>query len=184
MPLLRIPALASRPQTYPLLRTFTSVSLLLKQLPPRRQIPDNEIIETFLKGSGPGGQKINKTSSAVQLKHIPTGIVVKCQETRSRTQNRKYARRLLQDRIEEAELGDEARTRVMGKEKAEKKKSAAKKRRRKYRKLAEDGEVGEDGLDGKDRAADAGDEGLEESSAKDAGVRGDDGRVHGAGNVG
>lgn len=121
---------------HPLRHLFhTTPFLASKPLPPRRVIPESEIIENFLKGSGPGGQKINKTSSAVQLKHIPTGIVVKYQDTRSRALNRKTARRLLQDRLEELELGDEARTRVKGREISKKKKSAAKKSRRKYRAL-------------------------------------------------
>ncbi|KAF2243441.1 hypothetical protein BU26DRAFT_405220, partial [Trematosphaeria pertusa] len=107
-----------------------------KQLPPRRVIPESEIEENFLKGSGPGGQKINKTSSAVQLKHLPTGIVVKCQDTRSRSINRKTARRLLQDRIEELELGEDSRTAVKARAKSRKKASADKKKRRKYRRLA------------------------------------------------
>jgi hypothetical protein len=121
-----------------------------KSLPPRTPLLDTDLIENFLKGSGPGGQKINKTSSAVQLKHIPTGIVVKYQDTRSREVNRKMARRILQDRIEEMELGEGARTRVKAREKSKKKASSAKKARRKYRKLAEgkegkEGEVGEEG---------------------------------------
>lgn len=72
--------------------------------------------------------------------------MVKYQDTRSRAQNRKTARRLLQDRLEELELGDEARTRVKGREISKKKKSAAKKSRRKYRAL-EAGKEGEDGAD-------------------------------------
>jgi protein subunit release factor B len=126
-------------------RAFTcSATGLEKSLPPRRVLLDSEIIENFLKGSGPGGQKINKTSSAVQLKHIPTGIVVKYQDTRSRTINRKMARKILQERIEEMELGDDARTRVKAREKSKKKASADKKKRRKYRKLGEGEAVGED----------------------------------------
>jgi len=107
-------------------------------------ISDNDILESFLKGSGPGGQKINKTSSAVQLKHIPSGIVVKCQETRSRSQNRKIARRILGERVEEAELGDGARTKIKEAVENKKKRSGEKKRRRKYRALAEGAEEGKD----------------------------------------
>jgi protein subunit release factor B len=101
-------------------------------------IDENEITESFLKGSGPGGQKINKTSSAVQLKHGPTGIVVKCQETRSREQNRKLARQILGERLDELEKGDESRTAIKTKRAQTKKASAAKKSRRKYKKLEDE----------------------------------------------
>ncbi|KAI4679325.1 uncharacterized protein J4E84_008353 [Alternaria hordeiaustralica] len=142
-----LPALRFRPNV-PRLQTAslsTSPSLLNgKSLPPRTPLLDADLIENFLKGSGPGGQKINKTSSAVQLKHIPTGIVVKYQDTRSREINRKMARRILQERIEEMELGEGARTKVKAREKAKKKASSGKKARRKYRALAgeKDGEDG------------------------------------------
>ncbi|KAK3056102.1 hypothetical protein LTR09_003338 [Extremus antarcticus] len=134
-------------------RTFhAAVRLEEKALPPRRIIDETEITESFLKGSGPGGQKINKTSSAVQLKHLPSGIVVKCQGTRSREQNRKDARRLLGERLEELEKGDESRTAIKVERKRTKKASADKKARRKYKKLADekaglqdDGESGGDG---------------------------------------
>lgn len=135
-----------------------------KSLPPRTPLLDTDLIENFLKGSGPGGQKINKTSSAVQLKHIPTGIVVKYQDTRSREVNRKMARRILQDRIEEMELGEGARTRVKAREKSKKKASSAKKARRKYRKLAEgkEGEEGEgEGVEGVGMCVGGSEEGAE-----------------------
>ncbi|KAF2016729.1 hypothetical protein BU24DRAFT_423090 [Aaosphaeria arxii CBS 175.79] len=122
----------------PVRTLFATPPSLAKQLPPRRVVLDSEIEENFLKGSGPGGQKINKTSSAVQLKHLPTGIVVKCQETRSRTQNRKLARQILGERIEELELGEQSRTHIKAREKSKKKSSADKKKRRKYRALEED----------------------------------------------
>ncbi|KAB2579727.1 putative peptide chain release factor-like protein [Lasiodiplodia theobromae] len=108
-----------------------------KPLPPRPVINEDDITESFLKGSGPGGQKINKTSSAVQLKHHPTGIVVKYQGTRSRTQNRKTARRMLAERLEEMEKGDQSRTQIKRAVQAKKKASKAKKSRRKYRALEE-----------------------------------------------
>jgi protein subunit release factor B len=140
-----------RPAVHHILRRalHSTPALLEKQMPPRKVIPESDIIENFLKGSGPGGQKINKTSSAVQLKHIPTGIVVKYQDTRSRALNRKVARRLLQDRLEELELGDEARTAVKAREKSKKKASSDKKKRRKYRALeagkTDEGEAIEEG---------------------------------------
>ncbi|KAF1827505.1 uncharacterized protein K489DRAFT_302942, partial [Dissoconium aciculare CBS 342.82] len=106
-----------------------------KALPPRLVIPESDLDESFLKGSGPGGQKINKTSSAVQLKHLPTGIVVKCQETRSRDQNRKLARRILAERLDFMEKGSQSRTAIQQEIKRKKKASATKKSRRKYKKL-------------------------------------------------
>jgi peptide chain release factor len=63
-------------------------------------IKESDLIEKFILGSGSGGQKINKTSSCVYLKHIPTGIEIKCQRDRSRELNRYYARRELCERIE------------------------------------------------------------------------------------
>ncbi|MEI8300837.1 MAG: peptide chain release factor-like protein [Chlamydiota bacterium] len=63
-------------------------------------ITENDLIEKFILGSGKGGQKVNKTSSCVYLKHIPTGIEIKCQQDRSRTKNRFLARRELCERIE------------------------------------------------------------------------------------
>lgn len=65
------------------------------------EITDDNLIEKFILGSGKGGQKVNKTASCVYLKHIPSGIEVKCQSERSRELNRFYARRLLCEKIEE-----------------------------------------------------------------------------------
>lgn len=59
-----------------------------------------DIEEKFIKSSGRGGQKVNKTSSAVFLKHIPTGITVKCGSDRSRNINRFLALRRLVEQIE------------------------------------------------------------------------------------
>jgi protein subunit release factor B len=66
------------------------------------ELTDADIEETFVRGSGSGGQKINKTSSCVQLKHLPTGTIVRCQETRSREANRWLAREMLAERLLEA----------------------------------------------------------------------------------
>ena len=80
----------------------------------------------------------NKTNSAVQLRHKPTGIVVKSQATRSREQNRKIARDLLAARLDEMVNGDQSRTAIVGSVKKQRSDSAAKKSRRKYKKLEEE----------------------------------------------
>ncbi|MCJ1268985.1 hypothetical protein MMC22_008873 [Lobaria immixta] len=106
-------------------------------MPPRLVINEADIEEAFLKGSGPGGQKINKTACAVQLKHIPSGIVVRCQATRSQQQNRKIARQLLADKIEEKEKGPDSRVALKQQIKRNKKADRRKKAKRKYGKLAD-----------------------------------------------
>jgi protein subunit release factor B len=63
-------------------------------------INEKDIEEKFVRSSGRGGQKVNKTSSCVYLKHIPTGIEVKCIKGRSQSLNRFLARRELVKRIE------------------------------------------------------------------------------------
>ena len=66
---------------------------------------ESDITEKFVKGSGPGGQKINKTSSCVYLLHRPSHIEIKCQRARSQALNRFLARRELCDRLEDRVLG-------------------------------------------------------------------------------
>jgi len=61
---------------------------------------EKDIKESFVRSSGPGGQNINKVATCVVLHHIPTGIQVKCQSTRSQGLNRWRARSLLLDKIE------------------------------------------------------------------------------------
>jgi protein subunit release factor B len=63
-------------------------------------IYEKDIEEKFIRSSGSGGQKVNKTSTCVYLKHIPTGIEVKCMKERSQSLNRFLARRELVKRIE------------------------------------------------------------------------------------
>ena len=79
-------------------------------------VSERDIEESFIRSSGPGGQKVNKTSSRVQLVHLPTGLTVKCQRERSQSLNRHLARRLLLNKIEERQKGFVAAE----KEKAEK----------------------------------------------------------------
>ncbi|MCJ1276933.1 hypothetical protein MMC21_004741 [Puttea exsequens] len=120
------------------IRNFTSSNAVAAaQLPPRPKIKEEDIVENFLKGSGPGGQKINKTNSAVQLKHTPTGTVVKSQATRSRSQNRKIARRVLAEKLEEVEKGSESRTALKAATASKKKAAKTKKAKKKYRALDE-----------------------------------------------
>ena len=68
-------------------------------------VSEKDIEETFIKSSGPGGQKVNKTSTCVFLRHIPTGLTVKCQRERSQALNRFLARRILLDRVERRQKG-------------------------------------------------------------------------------
>lgn len=63
-------------------------------------IQEKDIEEKFVRSSGSGGQKVNKTSTCVYLKHIPTGIEVKCMKERSQSLNRFLARRELVTRVE------------------------------------------------------------------------------------
>jgi protein subunit release factor B len=71
-------------------------------------IHENDLIEKFILGSGSGGQKINKTSSCVYLKHIPSGLEVKCQRDRSREMNRYLARKELCEQWEEIQLKEKS----------------------------------------------------------------------------
>jgi protein subunit release factor B len=71
-------------------------------------IKAEDLVEKFVRSGGHGGQNVNKTSTCVYLKHIPTGIEVKCQKERSQALNRFFARRLLADKIENQILGKES----------------------------------------------------------------------------
>lgn len=68
-------------------------------------IRDEDLVEKFVLVSGPGGQKVNKTASCVYLKHLPSGIEVKCGKERSRELNRFLARRQLCEQLEKEQLG-------------------------------------------------------------------------------
>ena len=78
---------------------------VLKDRMDKLGVKDSDLKESFIRSSGPGGQKVNKTSSCVFLIHIPTGLTVKCQQERSQALNRFLARRILLDRIEKLKTG-------------------------------------------------------------------------------
>ena len=62
-------------------------------------INESSLIEKFILGSGSGGQKLHKTASTVYLKHLSSGVEVKCQESRSREDNRYFARARLCEKV-------------------------------------------------------------------------------------
>jgi len=89
-------------------------------------IRDEDLTETFTRGTGAGGQKINKTSSTVVLVHVPTGTEVRCQRERSQSQNRVIAREELCAKLE----ASRAAARQEIKDAVEKKKRQSRKRPR------------------------------------------------------
>jgi protein subunit release factor B len=80
----------------------------------RLGVKEGDLEESFIRSSGPGGQKVNKTSTCVFIRHLPTGLSVKCQRERSQSINRFLARRLLLDKIERMQSGiiDEEKKRI------------------------------------------------------------------------
>lgn len=79
-------------------------------------ISEHDIEESFIRASAPGGSNVNKTSTCVYLKHIPTGIEVKCQQERYQAQNRYLARLILARKIEgraKKQLAEETQKRLM-----------------------------------------------------------------------
>lgn len=86
---------------------FTSLPMITKEkwnrlaeLMVQLHINEADLYEKFILGSGKGGQKIQKTSSTVYIKHLPSGIEVKCQESRSQEDNRYLARARLCEKLQ------------------------------------------------------------------------------------
>ena len=85
-------------------------------------IRDVDLVETFARSGGPGGQNVNKVSTAVTLRHRPSGISVTLQDSRSQAQNRKLARGRLLDAIEHAKK-QECAAEIARREKARRRRS-------------------------------------------------------------
>lgn len=133
------------------LRRFVHTSIILHSkrvnLPPRvRWDPkmESEIEEKFLYGGpGNGGQALNRTASRVQIKHIPTGIVVTNQFSRSQKDNRKKAREILAEKLEALKNSDgkgngtgmSDRKLALVQKKQEKKENRERNAAKKYKKL-------------------------------------------------
>ena len=71
-------------------------------------ILEKDIEESFIRSGGKGGQNVNKVATCVYLKHLPTGMDVKCQRTRTQGLNRYYARVMLYEKIESVIKGEES----------------------------------------------------------------------------
>lgn len=90
---------------------------------------EQDIEEKYVRSSGPGGQKVNKTSSCVHLKHLPTGLEVKMKRERSQPLNRYYARKRLCELLEAKTQGARSPAAL----KAEKVRKQKQRRRRRSR---------------------------------------------------
>jgi len=93
-------------------------------------ISEDDLEEKFIRSSGSGGQNVNKVSTCVVLKHVPSGIIVKCQKERSQALNRFLARRRLVEKLEKIKLGKKSA--------AEQKRWKIKKQKRKRSKRAKE----------------------------------------------
>jgi protein subunit release factor B len=73
------------------------------------KITEPDLFEKFIVGSGKGGQKLHKTSSTVYLKHLPSGLEIKCQESRSGEDNRYFARMRLCEKVHSTIQGEQSK---------------------------------------------------------------------------
>lgn len=99
-----IRALLDRPANHPVGLRF------IKRID-RSKVPvldEKDLEESFINGSGPGGQNVNKRINCVFLRHKPTNLFVKCHESRSLESNRKQARKLLLAKLDDHLNGDES----------------------------------------------------------------------------
>lgn len=108
------------------------------QLP---ELNEDDLEETFVRGSGAGGQKINKTSNRVILVHLPTNCRVECQDTRSLQQNRKIARKRLRLKVDEFINGASSQTNIKAVKAVNKKAKAKARNRARQRKKKEEAQA-------------------------------------------
>lgn len=91
-----------------LLRVSKEKREALRQKMESLGIHEKDIVEKFVRSAGKGGQKVNKSSTCVYLKHMPTGIEVKCQRERYQAVNRYLARKILAEKLEAQIRGKES----------------------------------------------------------------------------
>lgn len=93
-------------------------------------LAEADLDEQFVRAGGPGGQKVNRSATCVQLRHPPSGLEVKMQQARSQALNRFYARRRLCELLEARQLGGES-PEALERERIRKQKSRRRRRTRK-----------------------------------------------------
>jgi peptide chain release factor len=112
------------------IRTANAVKLYSSSKP--FELREEDLMEQFIRSSGPGGQHVNKVSSCVYLVHRPTGISVKCQDTRYLEQNRKIARKRLGIKVEHALNPESSKVAIELKKNRRRKSKRARRSRLKY----------------------------------------------------
>jgi len=99
---------------------------------------EKDIEEHFIRSSGHGGQNVNKVSSCVWIKHLPTKLEVKCQKTRSQLDNRYFARQILYEKLDAILRGRES---AIAKERHKKRKQKQKRSKRAKDKMLQDKKI-------------------------------------------
>ncbi|KAG8992232.1 hypothetical protein FRB94_014650 [Tulasnella sp. JGI-2019a] len=105
------------------------------------ELHEEDLEEMFVRGSGPGGQATNKTSNNVSLIHKPTGIRVTCHKTRSQATNRRSARKMLLEKLDQLYNPGITKEDIKISKKRDQKRQKAKKARKKQQKRAEESQA-------------------------------------------
>lgn len=106
--------------------------MLFEKPPIKYLFEEEDLQEKFVKGQGSGGQKINKASNRVVLVHIPTGLKVECQDARDLSTNRKWARGMLNDKLDLFYNGTESKLGKKQEQIRKRKKNSARRSKKKY----------------------------------------------------